>query len=181
MNDDGTLTFTPASDFNGESSFEYVLNTNAAATVTVTVDPAEDPTVVGGDLHAVVGEGDIVTLTTADLTATDPDVADESLVYTVTSASHGLVMLNGSETDSFTQADLAAGHVRFQHDAGEDDGSIALSLMGGGGAAQIDHAADRGRSARQRRAGGAGGYGERRRGHADLRRGARARRRQWPG
>ena len=137
LNDDGTLTFTPASDFNGESSFEYVLNTNAAATVTVTVDPAEDPTVIGGGLHAVVGEGDIVTLTTADLTATDPDVADESLVYTVTSASHGLVMLNGTETDSFTQADLAAGHVRFQHDAGEDDGSIALSLAGGGGAAQV--------------------------------------------
>ena len=46
-------------------------------------------------------------------------------------------MLNGTETASFTQADLAAGHVRFQHDAGEDDGSIALSLKGGGGAAQL--------------------------------------------
>ena len=49
--------------------------------MTVTVDPAEDPTVVGGDLHAVVAKGDIVTLTTADLTATDPDVTDDQLVY----------------------------------------------------------------------------------------------------
>ena len=113
LNDDGTLTFTPASDFNGETSFEYVLNTFATATVTVTVDPAEDPTVVGGDLHAVVGEGDFVTLTTTDLTATDPDVADELLVYTVTSVSHGLVLLNGSDTDTFTQADLAAGRVEI--------------------------------------------------------------------
>ena len=45
LNGDGTLTFTPASDFNGETSFQYVLNTFATATVTVTVDPAEDPTV----------------------------------------------------------------------------------------------------------------------------------------
>ena len=52
LNGDGTLTFTPASDFNGETSFQYVLNTFATATVTVTVDPAEDPTVVGGDHHA---------------------------------------------------------------------------------------------------------------------------------
>ena len=137
LNEDGTLTFTPASDFNGETSFAYVLDTFATATVTVTVDPAEDPTVVGGDLYAAVAEGDIVTLTTADLTASDPDVTDDLLVYSVVSASHGLVMLNGSDTDTFTQADLAAGHLRFQHDAGEDDGSIALSLKGGGGAAQL--------------------------------------------
>jgi VCBS repeat-containing protein len=137
LNDDGTLTFAPASNFNGETGFTYMLNTVATATVTVTVDPADDPTVVGGDLHAVVGEGDIVTLTTADLTATDPDVPDQQLVYTVTGVAHGSVMVNGAQADTFTQADLAAGNVRFQHDAGEDDGSIALSLKGGGGAAQI--------------------------------------------
>ena len=51
------------------------------------------------------------------------------------------MLLNGSDTDTFTQADLAAGRVAFQHDAGEDDGSITLSLSGGGGAA-----ADRSRS-----------------------------------
>ena len=74
---DNKLTFMPAPNFNGETSFTYTLNTGSTATVTVTVDPVEDPTVVAGDLHAVVAEGDIVTLTTTDLTATDPDVADE--------------------------------------------------------------------------------------------------------
>ena len=41
LNEDGALTFAPASDFNGETGFEYVLNTFATATVTVTVEPAE--------------------------------------------------------------------------------------------------------------------------------------------
>jgi hypothetical protein len=136
LNADNKLTFMPASNFNGETSFTYKLNTGFAATVTVMVDPVEDPTVVTGDHHAVVAEGGTVTLTIADLTAVDADVSDEQLVYSVTSVAHGVVMLNGTETGTFTQADLAAGRVALQHDAGEEDGSIVLSLTGGGAAAQ---------------------------------------------
>jgi hypothetical protein len=143
LNADGTLTFAPAADFNGETSFTYRLDTAFAANVTVMVDPVDDATVVGGDHHALVAEGGTVTLTTADLTAGDPDVANQQLVYAVAHVSQGIVLLDGIETEAFTQAALAAGLVSFRHDGGEDDGSIVLSVTGGGGAAQASRSRSR--------------------------------------
>ena len=158
LNEDGTLTFTPAPDFNGETSFAYVLDTFATATVTVTVDPAEDPTVVSGDLHAVVAEGDIVTLTTADLTATDPDVTDDLLVYTVTGVSHGLYAERRGDRQ------LHAGRPRGRprpFPARRRRGRRQHRAVAQGRRRRrgtVDRCGGRGRSARQRRAGGAGGY-----------------------
>ena len=185
LNPDNKLTFMPATNFNGETSFTYKLNTGFSATVTVMVDPVEDATVVGGDLHAVVAEGDIVTL---EHDGPDRDRSGrrrtKSLVYTVTSASHGLVTAERVGHRS-VHAGRPCGRpgVEFQHDAGEDDGpSIVLSLSGGTAAPPRRHPSRRSRSARQRRAGGAGRHGERRRGHADLRRGdSRLDVGQWPG
>src|SRR6185503_3604527 len=50
-------------------------------TTTVTLNA---PPVLAGDNAVTVAEGGTVTVTTADLTATDADTPDASLVYTVT-------------------------------------------------------------------------------------------------
>ena len=71
-------------------------------------------------------------MTTADLTATDPDSTNAQLVYTVTGSSHGTVLVSGAAASSFTQADLVAGMVAFQHDGSETtDGSFTVSLSEG--------------------------------------------------
>ena len=48
--------------------------------------------VLGGDRAITVAEGGTAAVTTADLSATDPDSTDSELVYTVTGAAHGTVL-----------------------------------------------------------------------------------------
>ena len=72
--------------------------------------------VVAGDLGISVDKGQIVVITTADLTEADPDHSGKLLTYTVTGTVHGDVLVNGLVATSFTQADLEAGLVSFRHD-----------------------------------------------------------------
>ena len=68
----------------------------------------------------------------ADLGTSDPDSTDAELVYTVTGSSHGTVLVSGAAASSFTQADLVAGTVSFQHDGSETTaGSFTVSLTDG--------------------------------------------------
>ena len=100
---------------------------------------------IGGDLAVTAAEGGAVVVTTADLTATDPDTIDEELIFTVTAAAHGTVRLNGAATTNFTKADLVASRISFQHDGGELDGSFSISLSDGiaqGGTASVGVAVD---------------------------------------
>jgi Ca2+-binding RTX toxin-like protein len=124
-----TLTFT-AVDGGGTTG-------PGIATATIHDVAVNDPPVLGGDLAITVPEGGIVAVTTADLTASDPDNTAAQLVYTVTAASHGIVELNGAATASFTQQDLAGNLVSFQHDGGEAGGSFTVSLTDGIAAAQF--------------------------------------------
>src|SRR5262245_29688827 len=81
--------------------------------------PLNDPPVIVGDLAITVNEGEAVVITTSDLDEADPDDSGAALTYLVTATSHGDVQLDGIVVTSFTQADLAAGHVTFQHDGSE--------------------------------------------------------------
>ncbi|MFL5170940.1 MAG: cadherin-like domain-containing protein, partial [Microvirga sp.] len=92
--------------------------------------------VLGGDRAITVAEGGTAAVTTADLSATDPDSTDSELVYTVTGAAHGTVLKSGSATTSFTQADLAANAIAFQHDGSELAGSFTVSLTDGSASPQ---------------------------------------------
>jgi cytoskeletal protein CcmA (bactofilin family) len=79
------------------------------------------PPTLGGDFNLVVRRGQRVVVTTLDLTAYDPDSAPGDLVYSVSQPANGrIVRTNAPATpiDSFTQANLAAGHIAFVHDGG---------------------------------------------------------------
>ena len=99
-----------------------------------------DAPVVSGDKAIAVAQGGAVAITTADLTATDPDNADTQLAFTVTATSHGSVQVSGATVTSFTQADILAGNMKFLHDGSELDGSFSVSLSDGaasGGSATV--------------------------------------------
>lgn len=77
------------------------------------------PPSVGGDLNLEVTKGRSVPITLQDLTALDPDDKSTDLRFTITNANHGFVALATAPqrpVQTFTQADLEAGHVTFIHD-----------------------------------------------------------------
>ena len=102
-----------------------------AALATIEILASNDAPVLGGDDSISASVGAAVAVTTADLTATDPDNSDAQLAYTVTGTSHGSVRLNGAATSSFTQQDIAQNRVSFLHDGTHDDGSFTVSLTDG--------------------------------------------------
>jgi predicted extracellular nuclease/2',3'-cyclic-nucleotide 2'-phosphodiesterase (5'-nucleotidase family) len=84
--------------------------------------------IIVGDFAIMVGEGQTVPLTTADLNEADPDNGGAALTYTVTGTVGGDVVLNGHLTASFSQADLAAGLVGFRQNGAEGNGSFTVTL-----------------------------------------------------
>ncbi len=108
LNPDGTVTFTPAPNFNGTATFTYTVSDgnllSAPATVTITVAAVNDPAVIGGNAAGSVTEDLNVTagnLTTGGtLTVADPDTGEASFQGTVTPSAGALGTLtiapNGS-------------------------------------------------------------------------------------
>ena len=108
--------------------------TLAPATFGITVDPVDDPSAVTANTGATVAEGGTVTLTTSQLNAGDVDSSADELTYTVTAApTAGHLEFSdnaGVQINSFTQADINAGRVRYVNDSSEaatDTFSFALS------------------------------------------------------
>ncbi|MCS6970271.1 MAG: choice-of-anchor I family protein [Planctomycetes bacterium] len=91
---------------------------------------AADPVVRNWGLGAVRGLE--VTLTRQALLALDPDTPPDQLIYTITAApSKGTLRKEGSAIGvnaTFTQADIDAGRITYQHAAGEQDAMDAVTL-----------------------------------------------------
>src|SRR5205085_1528497 len=80
-----------------------------------------------------VSEGETVVLSAADIGVSDPD--STSFVFTVSNVSHGkfqtMADSNWADATSFTSDDLAADHVRFVHDGGEDAPTFSIQAYDG--------------------------------------------------
>lgn len=77
------------------------------------------PPAIAGDLDLAVAKGRSVRLTTADLTAVDPDDKSHNLTFSVSNATNGYLAYATAPTQpisSFTQEDLEQGYVVFAHD-----------------------------------------------------------------
>lgn len=89
---DGTFTYRPPADFNGEVTFTYrvndgVLNSNNIGTVTITVAEVNDPPIAADD-SLTVNEDEVLTIDEATLLANDVPGAnanESSQTLTVTS------------------------------------------------------------------------------------------------
>ncbi len=126
-----TDTFTyQISDGNG--GFE-------TAAVTITISGVNDVPTVGTNTGTTVLEGSGAnTITSALLNEGDPDDDGSELTYTVTAVSiHGTLTLSGfgvlGLNDTFTQADLDAGNLTYDHDGSESvSDAFNFSLADGG-------------------------------------------------
>ena len=109
LNDNGTVTFTPAANFNGPASFTYTITDgvteSAPATVTVNVAAVNDAPVAVADTLAATEDSPVV-YTAAQLTGNDddgdPELVQPLTVASVTSGSGGTAVLNGDGTVTFT-------------------------------------------------------------------------------
>lgn len=97
----GTWTYAPDPDYNGQDSFTYALSDGSAtdtATVTITINPVNDPPVASDPVVSVAGGG----TTTITLPVTDIDSG--SLIYIITDyPQHGtLGDDDGDDTITYT-------------------------------------------------------------------------------
>ncbi|MFL1584245.1 VCBS domain-containing protein, partial [Stutzerimonas stutzeri] len=110
LNPDGTVTFTPAPNFNGTATFTYTVSDgnllSAPATVTITVAAVNDPAVIGGtDTGSVTEDLDVTAgyLTTGGtLTVADPDAGEASFQGTVTPSAGALGTLTIAPNGTWT-------------------------------------------------------------------------------
>ncbi|WP_168194843.1 retention module-containing protein [Chromobacterium phragmitis] len=79
VNPNGSWTYTPGQDYNGNDAFTVTVNDGRGGTATVTVNvgvtPVNDPPVFGGNDHGVVVEDD-VTQVSGTLVVKDPDAGE---------------------------------------------------------------------------------------------------------
>ncbi|MEF8816125.1 MAG: cadherin-like domain-containing protein [Salinibacter sp.] len=87
------------------------------AIITLDYAPNQAPTLDTNN-GATLLEGESVTLTTGELSASDPDDPPSALTYVVTDGpTQGELLIEGSPDSSFTQADLEEGAVQYDHTA----------------------------------------------------------------
>lgn len=97
----------------------------------LSADVKNVPPAIFGDLDLNVARGQAVPITTADLTAVDPDDAAASLTYTVSAPTNGFVEMAdapNAAVEAFTQADLENNKVAFRHD-GSDKTVASFNVM----------------------------------------------------
>ncbi|MFC7663311.1 FG-GAP-like repeat-containing protein [Methylorubrum suomiense] len=136
----GTLSGTPPQDWSGSLTVRITASDGSLSTsdtFELVVTPVNDAPTLSGDGAIAVLQGGTVMLTGADLTATDIDSPDASLVYAVTGTSHGDVVVNDAVVTSFTQAQLASGAVGFRQD-GTRAGTAGFTVSVGDGSLASD-------------------------------------------
>ena len=117
---DGSETVSDSFDF----SVDDGAGTSTSGTFNITVTPVNDEEVLATNTGTTVNEastGNVIT--TAMLETTDVDNTAAQLIYTVTAATgNGTLRLSGTAlgvSDTFTQADIDAGLVTYDHDGSE--------------------------------------------------------------
>jgi VCBS repeat-containing protein len=106
---------------------------NATQNVTITIGGVNDAPAIVQAAFAVA-EGGTAVLSAGDIALIDPD--STSFTFTVTGVTHGSFQTttdgtNWAAATTFTGDDVAAGHVRFVHDGGEDAPTFSIQADDG--------------------------------------------------
>ncbi|MEZ6119718.1 MAG: cadherin-like domain-containing protein [Pirellulaceae bacterium] len=126
--DAGNVTYDHDGSETVSDSFDLTVDdgvgTSSNATFSITVTPVNDEQVLATNTGATVSEGSNNNiLPSAKLQTTDVDHSAAQLVYTVDAApSNGTLYRNGvalNVSDSFTQADIDANLMTYEHDGSE--------------------------------------------------------------
>jgi hypothetical protein len=130
INPDNSVTYTPDANFNGIDSFNYTMGDGsgdmATALVTVSVTSVNDAPVAVDDSAAMPENGTL----TLDVLANDYDVEGDSLTVTaVTTATHGLVVINPDNTVTYTPDVGFAGSDSFGYTISDGNGGSDTAVM----------------------------------------------------
>ncbi|NNF63954.1 MAG: tandem-95 repeat protein [Acidimicrobiia bacterium] len=142
LNSDGSFTYEPNPDFNGEDQFAYEVNDGAgeanstsSATVTITVNPVNDAPVAVDDAAATDND----TAVTVDVVANDLDPdGDTVTVDSVDQPANGTVVVNGDGTVTYTpdlgfEGEDSFTYVATDGHGGFDDATVTITVGEGGG------------------------------------------------
>ncbi len=133
LNSDGTFSYTPDADFNGVDGFSYQVADSSGSvsqgTVTITVDPVDDPPV--GVADNITADGGIASvLSHIALTANDANVDGDTLTITnFTQPSNGSVFDNGDGTFTYIPAAGFSGVDSFVYTVADPDGNTSTAAV----------------------------------------------------
>jgi FtsP/CotA-like multicopper oxidase with cupredoxin domain len=116
---DGSFTYTPTANYNGADSFAYQAVSGGVpslpTTVSLTVDPVNDPPVAAGDTYSVTA-GDTLTVAAPGILGNDSDIDGDALSAVNHSALAGLTP---NADGGFSYDATTAGEVSFTYQASD--------------------------------------------------------------
>ena len=133
INSDGTLSFTPTSDFTGTTTITYTVSDGSAgtdtATVTVSVTPVNDAPVAEDDTATVIEDA----VSTVTVLPNDSDVDGDDLTVQSASAADGSVSINSDGTLEFTPTSNFTGTTTITYtitdgEGGTDSATVTLTV-----------------------------------------------------
>jgi VCBS repeat-containing protein len=114
------------------------LGASSTQAVTITTTGVNDNPRLTGDLSITLSNGGSHVLTAEDLLAVDPDATNGELTFIVSNIINGKILAKANDlslfalTTTFTQAQLLAGWVKFEHDgSATDSGFFTVSVSDG--------------------------------------------------
>lgn len=129
MHDDGTVTYTPASDWHGRDGLVYAvcdpLGACAEATVAVDVVPVNDPPVAGDDTAANLPGAPVV----IDVLANDADADRDPLIVTAVSTPTSGSAAITAKGIRYTPADDFTGTATFDYLVCDPSGTCAQATV----------------------------------------------------
>jgi VCBS repeat-containing protein len=135
LNSDGSFSYTPNADYSGSDSFTYVANDGTEdsdiATVTLTVNPANDAPVAADDGNST-DEDTPLTVAAPGVLGNDGDVDGDSLSAVLDiGPSHGTLELSGDGGFTYTPGADYFGADSFTYHANDDtlDSNIAIVIL----------------------------------------------------
>lgn len=130
INPDGTITYTPDPDFNGEDTFTYTISDGNggtdSATVTVTVTAVNDDPVAADDAAGTGFQADVV----IDVLDNDDDVDGDPLNVTeATDGSNGTTTVNADGTITYSPNNGFSGTDTFSYTISDGQGGTDTATV----------------------------------------------------
>ncbi|MCD8570511.1 MAG: cadherin domain-containing protein [Alphaproteobacteria bacterium] len=125
---DGSETISDSFTFSVSDGAEIL----AGQVFNITVDPVNQGPTVATNTGTTIAEGASKVITSAMLSGADDDDNAAGITYTASNYISGHITVNGVVQNTFTQADINAGLVRFVHDGSDANGRFDFSLADGG-------------------------------------------------
>ncbi len=128
------LTFQPAPNFNGVTTFSYTISDGnggtASATVTVTVTPVNDPPTAVADTATIAGDAAATTINVLANDSSAPDSGEVLSVIAVTQPAKGTVVITGGGTALTYQPPVGfVGTATFTYTLSDGNGGLATASV----------------------------------------------------